>query len=524
MLITLVLYLNGTGASAELPQEGQTSLVNILHTLTVVEENSQISICKPGCAVETQHRMDFGVVFAHGLQQQINETVKGIRQLATENNNLNIKLIIVGFSRGAIGAFEVCRQVHDLRNIEAHVVAIDPVPGNPARLANLSSALGMGNNLTWANKIADLTFCRNLRSVEILFSSQKVTITPNSWLQNIAASCLDSILPVLPSNQGMSINVDVVPGHHGEIDRFLISQNTVSPLSKKSLITWWMVYEHLQKLGVRFEERQLFLDPSLKDSQALYQGLQAELALITHSECRTMHLNNKILVQPNKNYLNLYHQEKSGVDLNYQECALTVSDCRPSLQSVSMSQLNSAWQAYQMVDGVLQQYATVINEKFGTEIPADPMERGAYYLEKGGEIYENGVQVLQDSTADQAVAQFLKAITTIERPSRVQLLELATRLPGGVAMAVNVLNQFTQKFSPDVYQRSPLTVENFENQFPIVRYSFFKQQSVKTPTPESIKPVPNLEDLIFNTGNPQKPKRNQVLSDTYDNFFPKGTQ
>ena len=351
----ICVYLNGTDEPARFHDSQITSLANLLHHLTVQDENTE-SICLDGCGINNPWVRDLGAIFTWNLEGQVSEIAKEIRVKASAEK---IVLNIYGFSRGGAGAFWLASKLKDVpaEQLEINILPFEAVPGNFINNVYFDKALAL--DATLSSQIADLSDCQNIRRVYSLYT--------NIPLPDIA--CHGPILPALPA--GCEHKVDIVPGCHKGSELFRVREpNMLSPkyqieaYNDESAIAFHQAVKFLQECGTKLNFDRFSLDRLLKEDaplQKMYDNKVAELICQNdehigigapskpQSTTRAMHFSNSIYARPtpDKRYLNLFHQCLANVPANPKACILFMedSDPRPSISNGQKSAANYIYPA-----------------------------------------------------------------------------------------------------------------------------------------------------------------------------------
>lgn len=314
------VYFNGTDDSNDVPDIGRITLAALLDQLTVKDELDNFSICVNGCGVETQDIRDLGAIFTFHLEKQVTEIAKQIEDIAKFNQ---VTLNVYGFSRGGAAAFWLCQKLKHIPadKLSINVASFEPVPGN--FVTGVYGDILLGTNTTLSAAVADLTACKNIKNMLVLFTNQP--------LPDIV--CHAPLLPAFPSN--CKTTVDVTPGCHKSAVSFYICGQAVRPTNTESAIVFHRIIEFMQQCGTIFDFTKLKLNSQLIHSTEikednsrllkLYDELARKTAFSDHSIKRSMHLHNTIFTKAdNKKYLNRFHQELLGKEANDKDSMLSI--------------------------------------------------------------------------------------------------------------------------------------------------------------------------------------------------------
>jgi len=317
------VYFNGTDDENDVPLHGYITLATLLDQMTVKDDNKNISICVNGCGVESKDIRDLGMIFTFHLEQQVIKIAKKVERMINDSNE-KIILNIYGFSRGGAAAFLLCQKLKSISSerLTINVASFEPVPGN--FISGAYSDVLLGINTTLSAAVADLTECSNIANMLILFTNQP--------LPDIA--CHAPILPVLPPD--CKSEVDVTPGcHKGSVSYYKLV-NEIQATNDESAIVFHRIVEFMQKCGTSFNFNKFKLNNDLIDSDdkkkvlKMYDNLAQKMSFGNDVRDRPMHFLNTIFTAKNiKKYLNRYHQQLCHVDVNDQDCALTVQNRKP---------------------------------------------------------------------------------------------------------------------------------------------------------------------------------------------------
>jgi len=168
MAQTINVFINGTDEEIHDLTEynGLTSLANILHALAKKEDS--LNICLNGCSINNSHPLDLGALFTFHLEQQVNEIVQKVKEEINKNGKVHLNLY--GFSRGGAAVLWLCKKLKDIspEQLTINASAFEPVPGNFVRGVYVDKLSGA--NTTLASQISDLSDCKNISRLQILFT------------------------------------------------------------------------------------------------------------------------------------------------------------------------------------------------------------------------------------------------------------------------------------------------------------------------------------------------------------------
>lgn len=314
------VFINGKDEMAHdlKKHRGITSLANVLNAL-VKKDRGAINICLNGCGINNSYLRDFGAIFTFNLEQQVNEVIEKVKAEIIKTES--IKLNLYGFSRGGAAVFWICKKLKDIPKEQLTITAsaFEPVPGNFMRGVYLDKLIGA--NTTLSSQISDLSGCKNISRLQVLFTNQ-----PLPYI-----ACHGPILPILPKN--CYVDVDVTAGCHKGSELFCKFEE-VTPLNDESAISFHQVVDFLEQSGLQFDFSQLNLGDTLK-----LRTTENKVNLLKKIEVspttRAMHFKNKIKAKDFGSnddravFLNLYHQRLEGKDKNLSECALVLDDYNP---------------------------------------------------------------------------------------------------------------------------------------------------------------------------------------------------
>lgn len=326
------VYFNGTDDSNHIPKLGRITLAALLDQLTVKDSNN-ISICVNGCGIETNDFRDLKVVFTFYLEKQVLNIAKKVEEIV-KNSNENVILNIYGFSRGGAATFWLAQKLKHFSDnrLIINIASFEPVPGN--FIISAHSDLLLGTNTTLSAAVADLTECKNIANMLILFT--------NKPLPDIA--CHAPILPAFPASS--KTEVDVTPGCHKSAVAFYKRGDTIKPANNESAVAFHRIIEFMQKCGTTFNSSKYKLDCTLVYSNeskqtllSLYDNL-TRMASYGRGQNRSMHLRNTIFTAvDNKQYLNRYHQQLCGVEnINDKDCVLSIQNRNPQRMTLQCRQ------------------------------------------------------------------------------------------------------------------------------------------------------------------------------------------
>ncbi|CAM2822564.1 hypothetical protein [Legionella worsleiensis] len=333
MAIIFSVYFNGTDDSNHVPEDGlgRITLAALLNHITIKDDHSSYSVCVNGCGVETNDVRDLGTIFTFHLEKQVIRIAEQVEQLV-HNSDSNVILNVYGFSRGGAAAFLLCQKLKHIPSdrLTINVASFEPVPGN--FITGVYGDILLGINSTLSAAVANLTDCRNLSNMLVLFT--------NEPLPDIA--CHAPILPAYPRT--CKTEVDITPGCHKSAVFFFKKGAEVKPLNDESAIIFHRIVDFMQKCGTSFNFKLLDLHPNLICSNeysedtfidrrllSLYEGLTRETFSSDVGKSRSMHLRNTIFTADNpKKYLNRFHQQISNVeDINDKNSVLTLQEYMP---------------------------------------------------------------------------------------------------------------------------------------------------------------------------------------------------
>lgn len=324
------VYFNGTDDKNTIPGQGIITLAALLDRLTVKDDKNHFSMCVNGCGVETQDSRDLGGVFAFHLERQVLNIAKQVEEIINSTEE-KVNLNIYGFGRGGAAAFLLSQQLKNIspNRLIINIAAFEPVTGN--FITSVYGDMLLGTYSTLSAAVADLTDCKSLTNMLVLFTNQP--------LPDIAVNA--PILPAFPTT--CNTEIDVTPGYHKLAATFYKKGKSVLPVNDESAVVFQRIVEFMQKSGTSFNFHRLRLnsnlvysDESKKDpvDQGLlniYENLTKKTAMFDRSKNRSMHLQNTIFTaKSRKKYLNLYHQKLCHVEhVSDKDCALTVENRNP---------------------------------------------------------------------------------------------------------------------------------------------------------------------------------------------------
>jgi len=311
--------------------------------------------------VETQDIRDLGAIFTFHLEKQVLKIAKQVEEMVKSSDD-KIVLNVYGFSRGGAAAFWLCQKLKHISpdRLTINVASFEPVPGN--FIMGVYGDLLLGTNSTLSAAVADLTECKNIADMLILYTNQP--------LPDIA--CHAPILPVLPTT--CKTEVDVTPGCHKGAVAFYKEGESIQAANNESAIVFHRIVEFMQKCGTSFNFDRLRLDRDLvyssKSKQEstdprllrLYEGLAGKTAFSDAGQNRSMHLRNTIFTaKDSKRYLNRYHQKLCNVEnASDKDCVLSIQNRNPQRMS---AQYHRAIQFMQLAF-VLAMVWTIYNKYF----------------------------------------------------------------------------------------------------------------------------------------------------------------
>ena len=328
---TLNIYINGTDETNAVDRWSLTSLANVLHLLTVCDDNlNSHSICLEGCGVKNNDMRDFDAIFTFNLVKQIKQLENEIRD-SIKSSKEKLRLNLYGFSRGGAGVFLLCQNLKDISSdeLEINLVSFEPVPGNFITGVYADSFLGV--NYTLSNMVYDLSECKNINDSLILFTNQP--------LPDFA--CHGPILPALPKSANSL--TEVIPGCHKGAELFMVeSGNVIRPYNNESAIAFYHVISFLQKNGTHFNFNNVSLSSELvyltKDLDLTEKGLLNLKRLYNEVQSkysnkkptsRAMHFGNSIFTHSQQKHVNTFHQELEGVKVDSDSTMLSIQEKNP---------------------------------------------------------------------------------------------------------------------------------------------------------------------------------------------------
>ncbi|WP_133137507.1 hypothetical protein [Legionella rowbothamii] len=343
------VFINGTDEEAHdlTKHRGMTSLANLLNAL-VKKDTDTINLCLNGCSIDNHYSQDLGAIFTFNLEHQVNEVVEKVKEEINKTESLQLNLY--GFSRGGAAVFWICQKLKNIpkEQLTISASAFEPVPGNFMRSVYLDKLSGA--NTTLSSQICDLSGCKNLSRLQVLF-----TCDP---LPDIA--CHGPILPILPTS--CEVEVDVTAGCHKSSELFGI-YNQVFPYNKESAVSFHQIVDFLEQGGLQFDFSQLKLSNSLQDRSTKNKiNLLREIEVSPTS--RSMHFDNEIKAKKfiskksDAIFLNLYHQKLEGNDKNLSECALILKDYNPKPTYSNCLKSIGIFKNTAVVGSALASYAT----------------------------------------------------------------------------------------------------------------------------------------------------------------------
>ncbi|MBA3661447.1 MAG: hypothetical protein H0W64_06955 [Gammaproteobacteria bacterium] len=221
-----------------------------------------------------------------------------------------------------------------------NIASLEPVPGN--FISSVNSDLSMGMKKTLAASVADLTDCKNMANLLVLFT--------NRPLPDIA--CQAPILPSYP--QTCHAEVDVTPGCHKTAVSFIKTGDDIIASNDESRIAFHRIIESMKRWGTSFDATRLNFEPFLKFSNDSLNDANKDQLLKLYGrvlpimdffgdEHRAMHLQNHIYTcATDKKYLNRHHQQLSDVqNPSDDDCVLTMLDRNPKPKE-SQSQVSES--------------------------------------------------------------------------------------------------------------------------------------------------------------------------------------
>lgn len=329
MTKTISVYFNGTDESNDVPEYGSISLAALLDHLTVKDDTNFFSTCVTGCGIENKNTRDLGALFTFHLEEQVSQIAEQVERMVQESND-KVILNVYGFSRGGVAAFLLCQKLKHIAKdqLMINVASFEPVPGN--LITGVYGDLLLGTHSTLSASVADLTECKNIANMLILFTNQPL---PD-------LTCHAPILPALPST--CHSDVDVTPGCHKNAVSFYKKGQSINPTNEESAIVFHRIVEFMHQHGTSFDTDRLNLDrdlvcPDHNNKQkllSLYSLLRQVTSFTDNSHNRAMHLHNTIFTDKNnthnKQYLNRYHQQLCKVkNINDDDCLLTIDHRNP---------------------------------------------------------------------------------------------------------------------------------------------------------------------------------------------------
>ncbi len=315
----ITVYINGTNEriTGISDHSGPIALVNLLHNITQQTEN-HASYCLEGCAVNTPDPRDIEGMFTFNLESQLDCVVDDIRnKLSFEIEK--IILNIVGFGRGGAGAFWLCQKLKDIpaNKVEINVCALEPVPGNFISASYLDNISGLKTTLT--GQIADLSDCKNVTKMLVLFTNQA--------MRDIAFHA--PILPIKPVNAEMTI--DVIPGCHINAQYYYYNKKRkdLDSMNDYSIMMYHYVTKFLISCGTKFK-LDVFTSEYIIPNEYLISIFDRQNKAIK-KQTRSMHFYNEINSKEEQPYLNLLHKEliTNQKPNDSSGCALSVKNPNP---------------------------------------------------------------------------------------------------------------------------------------------------------------------------------------------------
>lgn len=359
------VYFNGTDDRNAVPKHGRITLAALLDQITIKDDINNYSICVNGCGIETQDIRDLGAIFTFHLEKQVLKIAKQVKDMVNDSED-KVVLNVYGFSRGGAAAFLLCQKLKHIsaEYLTINVASFEPVPGN--FILGVYGDLLFGTNSTLSAAVADLTECKNIANMLVLFT--------NKPLPDIA--CHAPILPALPVS--CETEVDVTPGCHKSAVSFYKEENSIQPSNNESAIVFHRIVEFMQKCGTTFNFDQLLLDPNLIYSSeseqgsvevdkhrllSLYEELTRKTAFLNDGQNRSMHLHNTIFTKDSKQYLNRYHQQLCNVEtVNDKDCVLTIQNNNPQRMSTQQRHMIQFTQLAFLIAMMLIIYNKYFNE------------------------------------------------------------------------------------------------------------------------------------------------------------------
>jgi hypothetical protein len=329
MTKTINVYLNGAGENTEIPNFGRISLATLLNELTENNGETSTSFLVNGSAIDNYDPRDLGCIFAYHLTDQVTEVANKIKELVA-NSREKITLNVFGFSRGGVGAFLLAQQLKDISPdaLAINIAAIDPVPGN--FITTVSGDTFLGTKSTISAEVADLTECKNLENLLVLFTNEPI---PD-------LACHAPILPAYPTT--CNAEIDVTPGCHMNAVSYLNNEGTIANGNRESFITLCRVLEFMDKCGTEFLFERFKWNDDLANGLFSEEALRRAYNAITSHErsnpktiTRSMHLDNSIFTWGcEKKYLNLHHKFlASGYNGDDSGCYMTIKSRNPQIIS-----------------------------------------------------------------------------------------------------------------------------------------------------------------------------------------------
>ena len=308
----LTVYINATDDTDAVPASGHISLANLLHAMTVKDDDHD-SICIKGCGIDNPDKRDMGIVNSFHLEAQMNDLAANIASVANNSNEEYI-VNIYGMSRGGVATYMLSQKLKVLTpNIKINIISFDPVPGNTISTVNLDRL----TKQTLTQQNADLRHCNNMQNALVVFTNHPLP-------PQIAHAPL---MPRLPET--CSTIVRIVPGAHKSMSMFTKDGDEIKPFFLDAVIPFHLAVEELTKRGVEFDFEKFKLDPLLKmDSQQtcylpsnvklaeIYSDMQAQqpqlgkasLATLFAPNTRNMQMNTLITTNSHGLFVNRHQR------------------------------------------------------------------------------------------------------------------------------------------------------------------------------------------------------------------------
>jgi len=214
--------------------------------------------------------------------------------------------VLVGFSRGAILCFALAQRLAQYRNLQLHIIAVDPASDH-SHISKLSESTGSSFSKTVMVK--NMSECQNLLTFKIIFASKAAPQSSGNILERFVADSLSSMMPVLPSDT--YVEQAFYPGYHLQAEKInYLSGEGFSPENDAALITYWGIMFKLIQLEVKVDFYRLALADSFLPSNAqsaLEHAFSKSMQEIDTTTTHAMHSDNQIICQPGKPYYSYDH-------------------------------------------------------------------------------------------------------------------------------------------------------------------------------------------------------------------------